>query len=615
VRTKPFFFAPQWLFLLIGLIAGGLLCVFIPYGAGFDEETHLARVYDLANKNILPNHATPRSPWVYPEFFKLSYQRRVFQTPAWDLLTPPLVRMTTGTGEPMEVYTRSIYNPVIFTPQVLVIYLGWLANNLPFIPVVIAARLAGLFLYLGIGFWAVRLVPIGKWVLVVLGLAPMALFQAGTLNADGFTIAVSFLFIALALRMYERANDTVRARDVWGTAGAALLLGLAKPGAILILPLLLFFPARRFRRRRVALVLWGAAVLAILATIGWSAIAVSNSHFSAGGDQSVGRQLDLVLAQPSDFILTFLGGVLSALPAYAADWIGVYGHWIGTVPGLVYPFFILALIFALAADSGVSVRWFTLRIRLLSLGVFLFSSAVILLMYFYANYAPGDASSLGKQGRYFLPMAPLLFIPLAGLVDLTAFRRNLAFSGVIAGLALALGWYGYGLYATYYTFCGEMIYTGKACVQPVYKHLEKQDTPSVSLHEDTVVRQRFENTCERLVGAEALIASMPDTRVGKFDLQLKDPQGNLVGRMGVDFTRVEAGNYLRLKMEGITLGDGGVYAFEIRAPEIEGIELPALAYVAGDFYGGGDLAVDDALVDGDLVFHYICDLPGRAGAR
>jgi hypothetical protein len=32
---------PVTLFLIIGLIVGILYCIFIPYGAGFDEEQHV----------------------------------------------------------------------------------------------------------------------------------------------------------------------------------------------------------------------------------------------------------------------------------------------------------------------------------------------------------------------------------------------------------------------------------------------------------------------------------------------------------------------------------------------------------------------------------------------
>jgi nitrate reductase gamma subunit len=40
---------PELIFLSIAALAGLLFCIFIPYGAGFDESAHVIRVFDVAN--------------------------------------------------------------------------------------------------------------------------------------------------------------------------------------------------------------------------------------------------------------------------------------------------------------------------------------------------------------------------------------------------------------------------------------------------------------------------------------------------------------------------------------------------------------------------------------
>ncbi|MDO9120401.1 MAG: hypothetical protein Q7U31_01360, partial [Anaerolineaceae bacterium] len=71
--------------LITGFCLGILFCIFIPYGAGFDEEQHMLRIYDLSGFNILPNQEPGNKTLGISEIFTLSYQRRYFQSSAIDL--------------------------------------------------------------------------------------------------------------------------------------------------------------------------------------------------------------------------------------------------------------------------------------------------------------------------------------------------------------------------------------------------------------------------------------------------------------------------------------------------------------------------------------------------
>src|SRR6185369_5001821 len=115
------------------------------------------------------------------------------------------------------------------------------------------------------------LVPYGKWVLMALALAPMAVYQAATLNTDGFTNGISFLFIGLTFYVYARAR-TAPIKPVWVLAlvGVMLLLGSAKLGSVVLLPLLLILPAGKFTSRKWIVILAMGAGLAALLNSGWT---------------------------------------------------------------------------------------------------------------------------------------------------------------------------------------------------------------------------------------------------------------------------------------------------------------------------------------------------------
>ena len=76
---------PATFFLIAGLLVGLLYCVIVPYGAGFDEERHLARMYYMSEYHFLPNFPNPT---IHEALADLSYQRRITQSPAFDMFSP-----------------------------------------------------------------------------------------------------------------------------------------------------------------------------------------------------------------------------------------------------------------------------------------------------------------------------------------------------------------------------------------------------------------------------------------------------------------------------------------------------------------------------------------------
>ncbi|NMC84654.1 MAG: hypothetical protein GYA58_05150, partial [Anaerolineaceae bacterium] len=72
---------PERLLWIIGGIIGLFFCIMIPYGAGFDESAHLIRAYDIAQFNLMPNTGKDQT---LAQFITDSYQRRDFQSPAFD---------------------------------------------------------------------------------------------------------------------------------------------------------------------------------------------------------------------------------------------------------------------------------------------------------------------------------------------------------------------------------------------------------------------------------------------------------------------------------------------------------------------------------------------------
>ncbi len=580
----------------MGGIFGLLFAIFTPYGAGFDEETHLVRVYDLARGYLLPNQSGPSNTYTWDAFYRLSYQRRYMRTPAWDLFQPPLSEARGDRINLIDALTRSIYNPLSLTPQALMAGVVWRIFDLPVISGAIMIRIAGLAMYLIITFLAMSLMPSGKWILLVCALAPGVMYQAATVNTDGFSNAISFLFLALFLASHLAENSRRRAMIGW-LGAVILLVGCSKPGAVFILALLLFLPPDLARKQRVFL--WLMALVSVTIHIAWLVAAADGSHLGAGGGQSMSAQAAQLLADPTGAMAVFLSRLPAAIPVWLRDWAAAYGHWDGNVPPWTWWLFAAALISALLIEPKPA--WFSPRIRIGLLISFLLGAGFSMGAYFAGNYDPAGSVDLGRQGRYLGPWLPLLFIALSGWrpPHASLARRLQWVSGI--GVAGSLIWFGLGGYAAYYTWCGEALWSANSCSQPVYKNLDRDNLPLRELSAGQGLTQDFLARCPSVSGVQILVQQTE--RPAVLDLRI---QGE--GDVPADAVQVAipAG------------GKRGYYGYELAAPVHALDQLLTLTvrvvdgtgnfpWQEGDsYYPDGGATVLGKELPGDFIFHYLC---------
>lgn len=610
-RTKKIaLLDPAIIFLMVASVIGALYCIVIPYGAGFDEEAHMVRIYDISGNNLLPNRNPPAYKYTltYREFHDLSYQRRDFQTPAFDMFTPESLSQKFSRKEEDILYgytTNSIYSPLIFLPQAVIARVFWRTFDFPILPVAILARLAGLLVYLAGGYLAIRFIPFGKWPLMALALAPMALFQASTLNTDGFLSAVSFLFIGLTLCVYAKASPTIKSGWVWALVGVSLLLGAGKLGAVVLLPLLLL-PMSRLKSKKWIGVLAVGAVLALLLNVGWTALALPNSRFSSGTSHDPSETLTLILSQSVGFLWGFVQSMITSFSLYTRNWMASYGYWVGDVPAQVYWFYALVLILTTLISEPIA-EMFSRRARFFTLGMFLLSSAIVIGMYYTLHYTPGILNEM-RQGRYSIPYVPLLLIALCGLFPLRESWQKLLKFVALGCLFLALGYYSFGLYATYYTDCGYPAYAGGECELPVYKSLEIASAPEIKLTGKMSVSQKFTALCTGLKEVDVIIRSTPPNGTGTLIFSLLDAGQKELARKQIPASQIQAEQYISLPVLSVPAAKGASYEIRLESLGVAASNAFGVLFQPQHTYSG-QLVVADQVTSGNLVFHYICSRP------
>jgi uncharacterized membrane protein len=605
VEQKRRLIDPAIFFLVASLFIGILYCIVIPYGAGFDEERHLVRIYYMSQFQFLPNFPDPK---IHQDVFDLSYQRRLVQSPAFDMFSSENFGRRFSTFNKLRYgqRTQSIYSPIIFLPQAIIGRRLWWKYDFPILPTIILQRIAGLLIYIAGCYAAIRLVPYGKWIFTALALLPAALYQAATLNADGFTAAVSFAFIGWVLAVYMNESSGIQPRSIWVLVALSLLLGFAKPGAIILLPLLLLLIRHPFPSKIWALLLGTGVLLAIVVNVGWWRLAAPGTAFSGGGVQSISQQSSVILSEPLGFVRLVLQGMFLTFPDQVQGLIAAYGYGAGRVPGFVYFFSALCLLAAFLAETNIVP--ISAKTRIFLVGFFLFCSAAIYTVAFVPNYVTGGILALAKHGRYYIPFTPLLFLGMSGLVVLHENMQRRLQSLAIGSFVLSIGFFSFGIYTTYYTYCGYDAYIGKTCTLPIYKNLEKEDAYEAVIAEGTSVSQTFTSLCSDLELVQIYVKSIPLDSAGSLRVSLLDENQQIIASRDFPSNEIIMDDYLSFPVSPPSGERNTNYEILLESVNLSPGEEIRVLLTRTDYYPG-QLSVNGPTPRSDLLIHYTCAGP------
>lgn len=377
--------------------------IIFPVGMAPDEAGHFDRAYEVSCGNMTSMH---------------NVLEGANGGESGDYLPQGLNGYTSSKTEidpnHLAVYGFSniaLYSPVCYIPQAVGIRIaGHFTRNVQIL--FHAARIGSLTVCLLLCIAALILIPFGKRMLFLLMMLPISMQEMVSAAADGVTISLCFFLIAIILHLHKRKS--IRKRDCLVLAAAFLLLSQYKIIYILMILLLYTFSKEQIGTKRkliyLRIVLPGAAVLCNLV---W--LSISSSYlmeFNPGVDTA--RQLTYVLHHPFHFI----GIIENTLTDNAVNtfnqMIGANLGWLNVdVSQIVTLVFTILLFFELFRPQKVAR--FSRRTNFLLLLTFALTFLAVYAS-LYLQWTPvGEGTIIGVQGRYFLPVLPLLTCSLTSL--------------------------------------------------------------------------------------------------------------------------------------------------------------------------------------------------------
>ena len=420
-RPRPI--RPELAFVVLATVFGVLLALWFRPFAGFDEQEHYLRTYQLTQLRALPEKRHGVVGGVFPSAVVRSVHAEADTT-----LFHPRPRLydfrhffLTGRERADQRahrvfggFLNNAYSPFVFAPGAVGMAIGRALHASP-LGLLYLARFTNLAAFVLLVALAIRRFPKAGWLFCVIGLLPTALFQGASISADGVTMGMTFLVVASALARLDPGFVATR-RTTVEAVGLCVAIGLCKPPYLLVASLYLLPLARRANRRLgPALLLAAPVALAGAVYAAWAAYAsptfvpIRETLTQRHRDIDVGRQLHVVLHSPD----TFLAAVAHLLRTDGwttlRESIGSLGRMSGGLP--------LWLVLCWAALLLVATWWAATSSPALSgatraaLGGLALVLLVGILLTLYVGNTPVGRHGIDyMQGRYYLPLFPLVLL-------------------------------------------------------------------------------------------------------------------------------------------------------------------------------------------------------------
>ena len=619
-QTFQIFKCPEIVFLTIALLFGISFCLIIPTGAGNDETKHVARVWEISTFHFIPNELLSKGTYFPDIFNKLSYRNPYFFDPVGWTFFQKYLNVPVDPNDGVLQTTSAVYSPLLYIIQGAVFTI-FRKLSISALVTYYTARLTEILGYTLLVFFAIRLIPVGKWIVTYLALAPMAIYQTGTIGADPYTNGIGFLYLGWMLYLILNEKP-ITMRAAWITIGMNALLFSAKVNALSLLPLMLFLPPRKYASKKIfAFVIASSTVLFLVLFVAWNIIAYSPDVIanSSGGVNAV-SQLKFILADPVRFLGIFFNDILIHGKSYFLEWIGVFAYDQWSVPAAVYPIYIIGLIVTWFFDR-TAIR-ISARRRLLWIGIFFLGYALTVVQLYLASTGVGNPVIYGVLGRYFTFIAPLLILGLILPERIGGFKLSAGIPAAVGTLA-SLGVFIWAAFMVYHVACGVNYYIPGLCYQPPYKNWDPNAQFTAPLTAGTTLQQTFTPVCSPVKTIRVWTAPAQSASDQTTTLTVKDKLSGLI----LETQTVNNGDAIHetpafvgqsangkgwLEFSTTSVFDqvkGKELALKITSTGTDPAQGLSFSITTRHEYAAGEFSINDLGAGSDLLFEYTCSVP------
>jgi|GEM_PF-5022061 membrane protein, related to actinobacillus protein (1944168) len=401
-------------FLYVVFIYGIMgIFLFLPLQAP-DELVHFLRAYSISKGQFVPKRVDSKDVGELPvsleEFIKDSGFYEVASHPdnkvnLLNFRKINKIKVNKEKTQNFKLEGAAIINPISYIPQSIGIKIGE-SLNLPLYFVYYLGRIFNFFTWILLVYSAIKISPPKlKNMFFIFSLLPISIQQAMSYSTDALINGFSFLFVAAVFRLYldneEKVNIKYR---------ILLFLGVFFPTSIKVVYFLfiifILLLSKKFSSRKDCLITFFFIFSLTLAfNIFWSKLSPSNPA------RNISLQIEYLKENPIEYLKTLYITSKILSQYYVESYIGTLG-WLDTrIPYLLMCSYIILIMINIYSNNIISRN--DLKAKF-TISIYLILSYIGILTALYIGWSEVGLEYVdGVQGRYFVPVIPLLYILLS----------------------------------------------------------------------------------------------------------------------------------------------------------------------------------------------------------
>ena len=405
----------------IFLMVAPLTCIFflvtMPTFKNHDEYYHWLKAYEVSQGTLMTPQEDGVQGSMMPEgvskVFPTDWTTLDYQTMK-ELLGVKLNEDNKGILNPE---TAAVYSFVQYIPQATGIALARLVTDNVYL-ITYGGRIVNMIFALLVLYFAIKLMPFGKKLLLIPAMIPIAIEGFTSLSPDAMTISVAFFYIAYILHLAFGDKEQLGIKEKAILLISSIVIALCKIVYIPLVGLILIIPKEKFKKqgnKNKILNFCVIAGIAVIINLIW--LAISSRYLSTFREGDSKIQVLLALQNPilyiQNVLYTFnLNGSNYLLSLFGAD-LG-WGELIKLYSIVPYAFLGIYL-FTAITDNELKDKFKRYQIVWISLVVLAIVGLIFTSLYVQWTTV-GQTSIAGIQGRYFLPILPLVMLLLGSVV-------------------------------------------------------------------------------------------------------------------------------------------------------------------------------------------------------
>lgn len=394
-----------------------------------DEFNHFYRTYQIADGHFLPERTKDRlggeipvcfNEFILPYTFAATNLKYTFDK--GDVLKGFDIPFSDKITEFKDFPNTAYYSPISYLPQATGVFI-LKQFNCSVATIYYGGRFCSFLFWLVVMFLVITILPIYKWFFTTLILLPMNIYLANSFSADTVTNCLSLLLIALVLK-HIFTEGILTKKDLLIIFVLIIFLALAKLVYVGLAFILILIHANKFKNVLAKYTyIIGVFLFTSIVVYAWSSIIMNyyikftdynpNHIFYIGispcGDYYA--QKEYILNHGFYFLKVIYHSIFNHPQQYLLGYIGAFGQSDIALPISIYGFSFLFILF-LASVEFNSFKLSGIQ-KIVVFSAAIFSFVFLLLSQHLIWDCLGEGVVDMVQGRYLIPIFPLLFLLLS----------------------------------------------------------------------------------------------------------------------------------------------------------------------------------------------------------